>query len=247
MYSIYMHECPNGKKYIGQTKQKCADRWRNGCGYHNNAYFDNAIKKYGWENIKHTILATTEDKDEAGKLEKYYISLYDTTNREKGFNHSIGGTASVEGYHHTEESKKKISESSKRRKQSEKNIISRRLAKIRSVKVYDFNYNLIAICESLTDAEKLTGVSNANISACCKGKYKQFKGYVFQYADDDREIVKSRVHRKPVNMYSLDGTLIKQWGTIKEASKELGIADTHISDCCKGRYAQSGGYIWKYA
>lgn len=242
-----MHVCPNGKRYIGQTKRKCEERWANGHNYKNNAHFTQAIRKYGWDNIQHIILATTDNREEAGEIEKHYIAMYDTTNREKGYNHSIGGMASAEGYRHTEETRKKISEAGMGRKRSKESIEKVRRAKIRSVKVFDYNCNLIAICESLTEAERMTGISNSNIAACCRGKYKQFKGYIFQYSDDPREISAVRGHRKPVNMYSIDGEFIKQWQTIKSASKELGIADTHIIDCCKGKYSQSGGYIWKYA
>jgi hypothetical protein len=48
-------------------------------------------------------------------------------------------------------------------------------------------------------------------------------------------------------MFSLDGKYIKTFPTIKAAAKELNIPDTHISDCCKGKFKKSGGYIWKYA
>ena len=246
MYTIYMHTCPNGKIYIGQTKRRCEDRWGNGLHYKNNPHFYNAIKKYGWENIKHEILATTENREEAGELEKKYIALYDATNREKGYNHSTGGMSSSEGYHHTDEAKRKIGEASKGRRLSEYAIKQKRLARIRSVKVYDTQLNLLTICESLTEAEKYTGVDNANIAAVCRGKYKQFKGYIFQYADDDKPIKKPK-RGKVVNMYSLDGTLIKQWKSGKQAGRELGVADTHIYDCCNGKISSYKNYIWKYA
>lgn len=29
-YKVYMHTCPNGKKYVGITKQNVKDRWQNG-------------------------------------------------------------------------------------------------------------------------------------------------------------------------------------------------------------------------
>ena len=109
------------------------------------------------------------------------------------------------------------------------------------------NGNLIGIYNSLTEAEKETGVNNANISATCKGRYEQCQGYIFKYADDDSPVKKTRKHRKPVAMYSLNGEYIKTFKSIKEASRDLKIADTHISDCCKGKYKQCGGYIWRYA
>ena len=78
---IYKHTCPNGKSYIGQTYQ--ADpkhRWgKDGSGY-GNSIFGNAIKKYGWENIQHEILAEIdfEDLSELNNLEEKFIMEFNT-------------------------------------------------------------------------------------------------------------------------------------------------------------------------
>lgn len=247
MYSVYMHECTNGKKYVGITSKPCEERWKNGKGYQNNRHFTQAINKYGWDNIKHIILWQGKEKEIACELEKHYIKLFDLTNREKGYNSSTGGEKSSEGFKHTEEAKRKISDANKGKTVSPESIELTMKKRRRRVKVFDYNLNLIKICNSLTDAEKLTGVDNSNISAVCKGRYKQFKGYVFQYADDDSEIEPPRSHRRPVNMYDMNGCFIRQWETIKEAALYAGVADTHIGDCCKGKIKKSGGYVWKYA
>lgn len=49
---------------------------------------------------------------------------------------------------------------------------------------------------------------------------------------------------KPIIQLSLDGTFIKEWTSIKEASKELRLCG--ICRCCKGKLKTSGGYKWKY-
>ena len=57
-FCVYRHIFPNGKSYIGITSKKPNQRWENGKGYSKtgqNAIY-NAIKKYGWDNIKHEIL-----------------------------------------------------------------------------------------------------------------------------------------------------------------------------------------------
>lgn len=53
--------------------------------------------------------------------------------------------------------------------------------------------------------------------------------------------------RKPVNQYSLDGTLIKRWECASVAEKETGICHSHIARCCKGKLKQTKGFVWKYA
>ena len=46
-YIIYKHISPSGKVYIGQTKMKAEERWKNGKGYKSCSAFQMAIKKYG--------------------------------------------------------------------------------------------------------------------------------------------------------------------------------------------------------
>lgn len=245
MYSVYMHKCPNGKVYIGITSQNCCDRWKNGKGYSNNEHFKQAIAKYGWENIEHIVLHENLTKEDACRYEQEYIKKYDATNREKGYNKSIGGEYSSLGFKHSDEAKKKIGEASKGKILSADNIEKIRKSRIRSVDVYDLELNLIKKCGSLKEAEELTGVNNANIAATCKGKYKQMQGYIFRYSGEKVEA--KSIHRKPVKMFDLKGNYIKTFSTIKEAAKEIKVADTHISDCCKGKHKKCGGYMWQYA
>lgn len=52
----------------------------------------------------------------------------------------------------------------------------------KSVLQYDKNYNFIKKYNSLLEAEKETGVSNGNISNCCKSKSKTAGGYIWEYS-----------------------------------------------------------------
>lgn len=52
---------------------------------------------------------------------------------------------------------------------------------------------------------------------------------------------------KKVSQYNLDGYLIKIWDCIQQASNELCINKVSISECCKGKQKTAGGFIWKYA
>ena len=75
-YCVYKHTTPSGKVYIGLTGKNPEKRWLNGRGYARNEHFWNAIKKYGWDGIKHEILASDLTKAEATELEKFYIAIY---------------------------------------------------------------------------------------------------------------------------------------------------------------------------
>lgn len=103
-YIIYKHTSPNNKVYIGLTKQTLKARWNNGKGYKNNDYFTKAIKKYGEKNFKHEILYSDLTLKEAKEMEIKMIAFYDSTNREKGYNITIGGDPCNKGL--TDEEKK---------------------------------------------------------------------------------------------------------------------------------------------
>ena len=50
---------------------------------------------------------------------------------------------------------------------------------------------------------------------------------------------------KQVLQYNIDGTLIREWPSIKECVRN-GFNDTDIILCCKGRHKTHKGFIWKY-
>lgn len=114
MFTVYMHITPSNKRYIGITSKDLSERFgSNGCLYRNQI-FGRAIKKYGWDNIEHIIVAQNLTKEKAKKLEIELIAKYDTTNPKYGYNRSIGGDIPVIlGQQHSEETKKKISDSNK--------------------------------------------------------------------------------------------------------------------------------------
>lgn len=91
VYSVYVHEFPNGKKYVGITRNTPEKRWRHGQGYRNQKTVYKAIQKYGWNNIKHTIIASNISQQEAGQLERELISKYQTQNYAYGYNVEAGG------------------------------------------------------------------------------------------------------------------------------------------------------------
>lgn len=109
VYTVYMHVSPNNKRYIGITSQKPEKRWANGKGYKTQSYFYNAIEKYGWDNFQHVIVAKNLDEETAKWLEIELIRGWDSTNKEKGYNVSLGG----ESWNFSEETKRKMSETRK--------------------------------------------------------------------------------------------------------------------------------------
>ena len=50
----------------------------------------------------------------------------------------------------------------------------------------------------------------------------------------------------PIIQLSKDGTLIKDWPSLSEACRQLGISPGNICSCLKGRYKSAGGFVWRY-
>lgn len=110
-YSVYKLTAPNGKCYIGMTKQSVERRWNCGHAYKHNEHLLNAIAKYGWNNFGKEVLFTSASKTEAEKIERFLIAQYNSADRLYGYNILPGGNVS-DG--HSEETKRKISESMKK-------------------------------------------------------------------------------------------------------------------------------------
>ncbi len=100
---IYKYTYPNGKVYIGQTTTSVEKRWyehvSNSKKLHSKMVCDAAINKYGKENIKIEVLKEIEVDEKKptllveklNKLERKYISEYDSANIAKGYNMLLGG------------------------------------------------------------------------------------------------------------------------------------------------------------
>lgn len=192
-YYVYKHIFPNGKVYIGITCKKPIYRWNNGNGYKKTSSFMyNAIKKYGWNNIKHEILFENLKKEDAEKKEIELIDFYKSCDRKFGYNLKSGGNCGK----HCQISKDKISKHFKGKKISEctKEKISKSMkllykdgvpSRRKSIIQYDKSLNKIKVYESITKATMETKIYKSNISDCCKGKRKSAGGYIWQFQNKD--------------------------------------------------------------
>ena len=51
----------------------------------------------------------------------------------------------------------------------------------------------------------------------------------------------------PILQFSKDWTFVKEWPSASEAWRQLGISQSSICKCIKGRYKSAGGFVWRYA
>lgn len=229
-YVIYMHKNKiDNKVYIGQTcKNPPSLRWANGRGYTHNAYFSAAIEKYGWENFEHIILEEVFSLEEANLAEQKWIAYYDSTNKEKGYNLSAGGKSN-NGFHHSEETKEKMKKAANKRP-----VIC-----LETEIVY----------ESLHEASRQTGISVNNILDCCSGRQiSTFNTHWQFYGENQKtieELENSKYKKQCKKVECIETGII--YKSAMEASRELGIDNRKISECCRGKRQRTGGYHWRFA
>lgn len=96
-YYVYLHIINKGvsgykyKKYYVGITNNIDRRWANNGENYKRQVFYNAIKKYGWKNIKHKILFKNLTKEQAMKKEKEMILKYNSLCGNRGYNVSKGG------------------------------------------------------------------------------------------------------------------------------------------------------------
>ena len=108
------------------------------------------------------------------------------------------------------------------------------------VLVYDLNGNLLEEIQGMSNVIKKYGFTREKIGWSIK-KNKPIGNYIFVIKKTG-----SKKKRSGVYQYDLNGKLIKHWNTIKQASNELGINTSSISDACKGRQKTAGGFFWSF-
>lgn len=190
-YIVYMHIFPNSKRYIGITSKELNSRWKNGKGYQKTQRkMYNAIRKYGWKNIKHEILYENLTKEEAEQKEIEMITKYKTTNQKYGYNIENGGNhqgkMSLEtrkrlskshlGYKVKEETKKKISNTLKGTRHGTS------LYRMKPIDVYDKDDNFIKHYQCMADCQNEMKIRKQYIFLCCKGMKDNINGYKFKYS-----------------------------------------------------------------
>ena len=217
MYTVYCHTNKiNGKKYIGVTKRKPEYRWNNGEGYRGCTHFYNAIQKYGWEEFSHEILFTGLTKEEAECKERELIAKWDLTNKTNGYNLESGGNL---GKIMSDETKQKI----------KKALLGRKIHHSQETKK--------KISDSLK-GQKLSEKTKLKMSNSRKGKRVKEETKLKLRALSPKN--------KIVSQYTPDYEYVRDYYSIKEASRVTGINYKNISACCLGHYKTSGGFIWKF-
>lgn len=277
----------DGKFYIGSTvdfnKRRATHRYELKANKHHNEYLQNAYNKYGIENFKFSILEIVENEEELRSKEQYYIDSLDACNRKIGYNLNTnangGGGAKGErngwygkgylmsgernhfyGKKHSNETRKKLSEISKKKKgylnsnygnKSFKNPLSKQIAQV------DINtLKVLRIWGASIDITNQLGLHGGNICKICihlskHSERKKYKGFYWCYEEDVEKLLISSDYinpkkRKVIQIDANSKEIINIFDSISSAAKCMEIGAENISRACKGKNETSGGYKWRF-
>ena len=82
--------------------------------------------------------------------------------------------------------------------------------------------------------------NNVNNLEWCTVKYNNCYGTRLE------RVANSNKTKKIILKYDLEGNFIEEYKSISEAGRKNNVGIGNIISCCKGKYKQMGGYIWKY-
>lgn len=257
MYTVYKYTSPSNKVYIGITGRTLVQR----AGYSGERYdkcpaFGRAIKKYGWENFTSELLAQNLTEEEAKRLEKYYIKLYDSTNPEKGYNISAGGDGFL--IYDREEiinlwnqglgvleiiNSVGCDKSIVQKTLNDYNIPKgERILRGRDTTEYD---------KLLQDVFKLwdEGKSVGEIQTILNINDNTITHALNKLQIDGKERIKrsaGKYHQKKVYQFDKQGNFLNEYESVAEAERQTNIHHGNIVRVCKGERKSAGGFKWSY-
>ena len=250
-YVVYKHTNKvNGKVYIGITYD-INKRWKcDGCAYKQNKHFWNAIQKYGWDGFEHEIVYSDLSHEDACAIEMMLISELNATNPKNGYNKSPGGAYPLIkhcgkehpmfGKHHSEESKRKMSEA----KCGDKHpCYGKHLSEDTKRKIGEANSK-----HRLTDEQKehlrQINLGKKQSQSTIEKRSKSMMGH--SVSEETRKKISNSKEKKPVMQMSLDNIVIAIFDSVSAAAASSNLATTQISKCCKGILKTTGGFKWQY-
>ena len=243
-YCVYIHTFPNGKVYVGQGKQPIENRWKDGWGYCGQKRIYNAIRKYGWKNIKHEIAVTGLSQTLACKTEAKLIERYNSNamRGENGYNMSDGGESGSCGYKHTDACKKRMSELNK----GENNrFFGKTHTDDTRKKISAANKNKIISVETRTK------MSISKLGS----KHPQFNK---PRSDETKKKISNANIGQRHPQYGMLGSLNPHsksvmcietgvvYGCLEDIRAEFHTDVSHVSSACRGNRKTACGYHWEY-
>lgn len=196
----------NGKVYIGQTCRSLDERIREHAR-HRFIAIDKAIQKYGIEMFNVEVIDEAKTIDELNEKEIYWIKQFNCI-VPNGYNMCNGGDNTI-GFHHREESKRKMAESKskmfigennpfygkthseeQKKKWSEARKGLKHLTAEQIKHLRESAYKVKVLCvetgevfKSIREASLKYNIKETHISRVCRGRRKRTGGFHWRYVD----------------------------------------------------------------
>lgn len=116
-------------------------------------------------------------------------------------------------------------------------------------RVYQFTEEgtLLNTYVSAEAAASAVGTGGSSIRAACNPNIKQgvrIKGHLWSYEPTPPQL-QNKKERK-VNQYTLEGTFIKTFSSVRKAASTVNVNASGIVDVCKGYSRTCCGFVWAY-
>ena len=243
MIGIYaIVNCVNDKVYIGQSMDvmdriahhKSAQRH----GRHDNEHLQNAWNKYGEAHFDFIVIQECEEIH-LDELECYFIGLFDSMNRRKGYNLETGGNSNKRM---SEDSRLKMSKAKKGMYVGEKNP----MYGVHLKHTEEWKQKMSS--RNSGSGNPMYGI-HLKISEERKKKMsEQFSGagnpfYGKEHYQEAKEKMRKNNKRKKSVLCIETGTIYE---SACDAGRNTGIISDSINKCCNGKQHTAGGYHWVF-
>tara|TARA_Y100000310_G_scaffold287288_1_gene312066 strand:- start:1512 stop:2225 length:714 start_codon:yes stop_codon:yes gene_type:complete len=211
----------NKKLYVGVTTKSIQDRWK----YHivasrtNKLALGAAIRKYGENNFKVSILENCNSKQHMLEQEKFWIKKLNTfAPTGHGYNMTLGGEG-LFGYKHKTQAKKAMSEKRKG----------------------TLNHNYGKKWGRAEHPDEFLKMMSDRHSGEGNPMFRR------KHSDKARKKIGEAQHRK-VTQLDLEGNKMMEFSSIRDAANSLGCHSQNISRACRfPKTRTAAGYKWQYA
>ena len=271
-YSVYVHIFPDGKLYIGATRQKPIYRWRRGGGYKNTQTLNKAINDAGWDNIQHIVLADGLDHATAMIMEKELIKKYKTQDPEHGYNFKNGGQSFGQhsdeflralkarmngntfsaGRKMSESHKKALADANRRRKHGKTFLGHKHTEEAKAImsqKARERWENPEYRAKEMSHKRSMKGANNprygAVVSEDTRRKISEANKGKCRPSREHLERIWEN-NSKAIVCLNSNNEVVAQYNSIVEAAKAVEAHEANIGFCCRNKNRHCHGYLWRY-
>lgn len=230
---IYCIENLNGdKKYIGSSQNVFKRRNRHFSELkndkHKNCKLQAYYNKYGRENLRFYVLEFVENEKLLINREQFFID------KEKPwFNINLIANSSL-GVKRSKETKEKVRQANLGLKHPEWRN------KIKSKAQGGENH--------WTQKKVFSEEAKIKMSETHKKLYESGYENPRKGVKESKELVEEKRKRasKPIQQFTLDGKLVEEFSSAKEAHEKYGYSQMHIGKACNNKIKQYKKYVWKF-